>query len=182
MNSFTDGQLVGRYLNEQSERALEDLVRRYLPIIFGFVKRYTGNEGDASDIAQEVFVKVWKNIKSFDRNKSFRTWIFTIAKRTAIDELRKKRALPFSALGDENDFAGSLADESPSVLDQIFSRQQSQELAGAVAKLPTNYRSIIRLYSHDGLNFREIASKLKEPLNTVKSRYRRGLALLKKLL
>jgi len=182
MASFTDEQLVGRYLNEQNERALEDLVRRYLPLIFSFVKKYTGNEGDASDIAQEVFVKVWKNIKSFDQNKSFRTWIFTIAKRTAIDELRKKNALPFSLLREEGDFIESLGDESPSVLDQIFSQQQSQELAGAVAKLPTNYRSVIKLYSNDGLNFREIASKIKEPLNTVKSRYRRGLALLKKLL
>ena len=90
--------------------------------------------------------------------------------------------MPFSLLKEEYDFAESLVDESPSILDQIFTRQQAQELAVAVAKLPTNYRSVIRLYNHDNLNFREIASKLKEPLNTVKSRYRRGLSLLKKLI
>jgi len=181
MNSLTDEQLVAIYL-KKDEEALEELVKRYLPLIFGFIKKYTGNKGDASDIAQEVFVKVWKNIKNFDQTKSFKTWIFTIAKRAAIDELRRKKALPFSLLKEEYDFAESLVDESPSILDQIFTRQQAQELAVAVAKLPTNYRSVIRLYNHDNLNFREIASKLKEPLNTVKSRYRRGLSLLKKLI
>ena len=180
MDSFTDEQLVARYL-KKDERALEELVERYLPLVFGFVKKYTGNQDNASDIAQEVFVKVWKNLKSFDQSKSFRTWIFTIAKRTAIDELRKKKALPFSVLQEEG-FEDLIADESPSILDQIFSQQQSRELAVAVAKLPMNYRSVIKLHNHEGLNFREIATKLEEPMNTVKSRYRRGLTLLKKLL
>lgn len=181
MDSFTDEQLVGNFLKNREEKALEELVRRYLPLIFGYAKRYTGNEGDASDIAQEVFVKVWKNVKSFDQSKSFRTWIFTIAKRTAIDELRRQKAIQFSALQEEG-FEDLIVDESPSILDQIFLQQQSKELAVALTKLPANYNSVIKLYTSDGLNFREIAAKLKEPLNTVKSRYRRGLVLLKKIL
>ena len=179
MDSFTDEQLTAKYL-KKDEKALEELVKRYLPLIFGFVKKYTGNQDNASDITQEVFVKVWKNIKSFDQTKSFRTWIFTIAKRTAIDELRRQKAIPFSALQEEG-FENSIVDESPSVLDQIFLQQQSKELSMALAKLPAHYNSVIRLYNN-GLNFREVAAKLMEPLNTVKSRYRRGLALLKKLL
>ncbi len=180
MNIF-DEQLIEQYMTNKDERSLEELVRRYLPLIFGFVKRYTGNQDNASDITQEVFVKVWKNLKSFDRSKSFRTWIFTIAKRTAIDELRKQKAIPFSALQGDG-FKDLIVDESPSVLDHMFLQQQSKELAAALAKLPTNYNSVIKLYTNDGLNFREIADILKEPLNTVKSRYRRGLALLKKIL
>ena len=60
---FTDEQLVARYL-KKDEKALEELVKGYIPLIFSFVKRYTGNQDSASDITQEVFVKVWKNIKS----------------------------------------------------------------------------------------------------------------------
>jgi RNA polymerase sigma-70 factor (ECF subfamily) len=182
MNMLTDEQLVMEYLANKDEQSLGELVNRYLHLIFGFVKKYTGNEGDASDITQEVFIKVWKNIKSFDQSRSFRTWIFTIAKRTAIDELRKKKALPFYALGEEFDFSETLVDESPSSLDKILSKQQSEELAVALGKLPANYRSVIKLYNYDSLNFREIASKLEEPLNTVKSRYRRGLILLKDII
>ena len=181
MNNLADEQLVNQYLVNKNDQFLEELIKRYFPLVFGFVKRYTGNQDSASDITQEVFVKVCKNIESFDQTKSFKTWIFTIAKRTAIDELRKQKALPFSTLQEEG-FENSIADESPSVLDQIFLQQQSKELATALAKLPTHYNSVIRLYNNDGLNFREVAAKLKEPLNTVKSRYRRGLALLKKLL
>jgi len=177
---FSDQQLVAKYL-KKDEEALEELVKRYVPLIFSFVKRYTGNQDNASDITQEVFVKAWKNIKNFDQTKSFRIWIFTIAKRTAIDELRKQRAIPFSVL-QEDGFEDLIADESPSILDQIFSQQQSKELALALAKLPVNYKSVIKLRADDDLSFREIADKLKEPLNTIKSRYRRGLALLKELL
>jgi len=180
MDSLTDEQLVRKYLKNSEGKELEELVRRYLPLIFGYVKRYTGNEDDASDIAQEVFVKVWKNLNNFDQSKLFRTWIFTIAKRTAIDELRKQKAIPFSALREEG-FEDLIADEAPSVLDQIYI-QQSRELSIALAKLPTSYNSVINLHANGGLNFREIAAKLNEPLNTVKSRYRRGIALLKELL
>ena len=95
MDSFTDEQLTAKYL-KKDEKALEELVKRYLPLIFGFVKKYTGNQDNASDITQEVFVKVWKNIKSFDQTKSFRTWIFTIAKRTAFDHLKKRKTVSFS--------------------------------------------------------------------------------------
>ncbi len=181
MNSFTDEQLVGQYLEGKHEQALEELVRRYMPLIFGFTKRYTGNQSVAADITQEVFVKVWKNLTKFDRAKSFRTWIFTIAQRTAIDELKKKQALPFSALGGEEDFSESLIDTAPSVVDQIFAQQQYRELATAVAQLPKNYRSVVELYTQGELNFREISARLHEPLNTIKSRYRRAIALLKKL-
>ena len=179
MSNQTDEKLVQQYLKYKDEKSLEELVRRYLPLIFGFVKRYTGNEDMASDVAQEVFVKIWKNLKSFDQTKSFKTWIFTIAKRTAIDELRKKNALPLSVL-EENGL--TIIDESPSIVDQVAFIQQSKELATALAKLPASYNSVINLYTDEGLNFREISAKLNEPLNTVKSRYRRGLALLKKLL
>lgn len=182
MEKLTDEQLVAIYLNKKDEQALTELVRRYLPLIYGYIRNYTGNVDNASDIAQETFVKVWKNLKAFDQSKSFRTWIFTIAKRTAIDELRKKNALPFSLLSEEGDFSESIIDESVSIFDQIFFKQQAAELAIAIAKLPTNYQSVIQLHNHDGLNFREIASRLKQPLNTVKSRYRRGLILLKNLL
>src|SRR3989344_2340755 len=97
MNNFTDEKLVQMYLRG-GEKALEELVRRYLPLIYSFSRRYSGNTDNASDIVQEVFIKAWKNLKIFDQNKSFKTWIFTIAKNTALDWLKKKNAVPFSLL------------------------------------------------------------------------------------
>jgi len=185
MNISTDEQLVRQYLQNKEEGALEELIRRYLPLIFGFVKKYNGNEDNASDITQETFVKVWKNLKSFDQSKNFKTWIFTIAKRTAIDWLKKRSALPFSMLEEEQgsrDFIDSLADKSLSILEQLLLKEISKKLAVAMAKLPAGYGNIIKYHIDKDLSFCEIAKELNEPLNTVKSRYRRGLILLKKVL
>ncbi len=183
MNFHTDEQLVGLYLKDQDGLVFEELVKRYLPLLFSFTKRYTGNDNNASDITQETFVKVWKNIKSFDQSKSFKTWIFTIAKRTAIDWLRKKNELPFSSLEKEqNNFVDSLADESMSFFEKLLLQEKSKELVFAVSELPKEYSTVIGFHLNNDLSFSEIALKLKEPLNTVKSRYRRGLILLKKIL
>jgi len=184
MVHFSDEQLISRYL-KGDEESLAVLIRRYLGPVYGFVKKYTGNPDDASDITQEAFVKAWKSIKRFDRARSFRTWIFTIAKRTAIDWLKKKNALPFSALegGKQgSSFAESLADDSVSVFEQLLLKQSSRELAAAISKLPPNYGPVINLRVNDELTFQEISRKLKKPLNTVKSQYRRATVMLKDLL
>jgi RNA polymerase sigma-70 factor (ECF subfamily) len=173
---LSDEQLVKEYSSEKHPEALEILIKRYLPRIFGYVKNYTGNKEAAADITQEVFVKVWKNICKFDTSANFSSWIFTIAKRTAIDELRKKNAVPFSLLKDKG-LIENIRDTSVGIVAGI----EGKELAFAIASLPNKYRSIIKSHS-DGFSFREIAEQRREPVNTVKSRYRRGLEALRKKL
>ena len=135
---------------------------------------------------QEVFVKVWKNLKKFDTNKNFKSWIFTIAKNTALDWLKKKNAVPFSLLqeynNDEN-FEETIADlnQLPEAK-RIFQESLSRDLALAVGKLQPKYGQVINLYYKKGLNFREISNALNESINTVKSRYRRGVISLRNLL
>lgn len=185
MNHPSDEQLVWLYIKRKDEHALEDLIKQYLPLIYAFVRNYTGNRDNAADITQEVFVKVWQNLKRFDRSKSFRAWIFTIAKHTAIDWLKKRNALPFSAIRDEGrdkDFINSLADKTPSIAEQLMLQETSKKLAFALARLPGTYNTVVNLRINDDLNFREIAERLNKPLNTVKSQYRRGISLLKKIL
>ncbi len=179
IQELTDEELVKKYNKKQDQIYLETLIKRYLGPIFGFVRRYVGNADTASDITQEVFVKVWQNIKRFDTNKSFKPWIFTIAKNTALDWLKKKDALPFSFIEQQvPNFSENIKDDSAmAAIDNIFSQK---DFALAIGQLPGQYESIIKLHTYDGFNFREISQIMREPLNTVKSRYRRGLALLKK--
>ncbi|TSC91741.1 MAG: sigma-70 family RNA polymerase sigma factor [Parcubacteria group bacterium Licking1014_17] len=185
MNQFTDEQLIARYLKDSDESALESLVARYLPLVYGFVRRYTGSTGNASDITQEVFIKVWRNLKRFDEFKSFRAWIFTIAKHTAIDWLKKKTAVPFSKIKDdqsEHSFVDNIPDMAPSVVDFLSSKETARGLSLALARLPAQYNSVINMHINDGLKFREIAELLEKPINTVKTQYFRGILLLKKIL
>lgn len=92
MQNYSDEQLIARYL-KGDEESLEFLIKKYLQPIYNFVCRYVDNEGNAKDITQEIFVKVWKNLKKFDQKRNFKTWIFSIAKNASIDFLKKEKNL-----------------------------------------------------------------------------------------
>ena len=170
---------------EGDEEALEQLIRQYLKPVYGFVYRYVGNSADAEDVTQEVFVKMWRKLKLFDTNKNFKTWLFTIAKNTAIDYLRKKKTIPFSHFDTaegRNFLEETLIDSSPLPSEVLDNAALAKEIERAIKKLPNAYRAVINFRYQDNLTFREIAQRLNEPLDTVKSRHRRALGALKKLL
>ncbi len=184
MGMDSDPKLIADYL-AGNEKSLEILIKRYLKSIYGFVYRYVGNFQDAEDITQEVFVKVWRNLKKFDRSKSFKIWIFHIAKNTAFDFLKKKKTIPFSDFEKEkgeNIFTGTLADKNP-LPDELFKKAGIAEMISvAINQLAPKYRMVLSARYNSQFTFREIAENLNEPLNTVKSRYRRALIMVKKLI
>jgi RNA polymerase sigma-70 factor (ECF subfamily) len=163
-----DQDLISKYL-AGDEKSLEILIEQYLKPIYSFVYRYTGSASNAEDITQDVFVRVWKNLKKFDQNKKFKTWIFSIAKNAAIDWLRKKKTISLS-----DDDMEKIPDSAPFV--------PELSLAPILEKIPSEYRMIFFLRYNDHFTFKEIAESLGQPLNTVKSRHRRGIAMLKKTL
>jgi len=183
MIDLSDEELVSQA--SADEKALDILVKRYTDNIYNFVFHYLGNSTDSEDVVQEVFVKVWKNLKKFDSSKKFKTWLFTIAKNTAVDFLRKKKMAVFSDFVDSegNDFIAENITDQSLTADLMFDNNLTVDnLKQAVQKLDKEDRSIISLYFNDGFNFREIAEILDKPLNTVKSRLRRSLARLKAIL
>ncbi len=115
----------------------------------------------------------------------FKTWIFSIAKNTAIDFLRAKKEIVFSELDapdGENTFADNIVDSSPLPPELIEREDIKQALAGAMEKISPSYRPVLYLRYNDHFTFREIAEILEEPLDTIKSRHRRALIKLKRLL
>jgi len=179
--SLSDEKLVEGYI-KGDEQALEEIVRRYISTIYGFSRLYVGDLDKAADITQEVFVKAWRNIEKFDVKKNFKSWIFAIAKNTAIDWLRKSKDTPFSLLDGRlaeeiqlHDVSGSFSTE-----DLLDKRYAEEKVRLAVKELPEHYRQVVALHNEEQLTFREITEVLKEPVNTLKSRYRRALQLIKK--
>lgn len=184
MQEQDDRQLIANYLKGDRE-SLELLVRRYLKPLHRFVRSYAHDDVSAEDITQEAFVKMWRNIKKFDPHRSFKAWMFTIAKHTALDAIKKKKAVPFSRFENEageNVLMETIADPTTGPHEHALRRAEAQALQGAIGTLSTKYRAVLSSYYHDHLNFREIAYVSGESLNTVKSRHRRGLLLLHKLL
>jgi len=184
MQKSNDEQFIRQYLGGD-EKSLEILIKQYLKPIYGFVYRYVGSAADAEDITQEVFVRMWRNLKKFDRQKKFKTWLFSIAKNASIDFLKKKKVLPFSSFENEmgdNTVINKLVDPTP-LPDEIFEQKDiANMLNTAIEKLSAKYRQIIFSRYNGHFTFREIAKFLNEPLHTVKSRHRRALIILKKFL
>ena len=174
-------QIIEKYLSGE-EAAFSELVKKYLKPIYNFIFRFVYDRDIAEDLTQETFVKVWKNLKKYDPDKKFKTWIFTIAKNTTFDYFKKKKEIPFSSFADEEgeSWLENIEDEN-FLPDEILERKNiAEELDKILQKLPPHYRAILILYYKEEFSLHEIAEILGEPYNTVKSRHQRGLNKLKK--
>jgi RNA polymerase sigma-70 factor (ECF subfamily) len=196
MPADSDEKLISNYL-KGDHKSLEVLIQRYLKPIYNFVYQYFRNLDETEDVTQEVFVKMWRNLKKFNpkksyfakirngQGKSFRIWIFSIAKNTAIDALRKKKTIPFSEFENEdgkNILIEKLEDPAP-LPNKIFEQADlAKILNSAIEKLSSKYRTVLLLRYNDHFTFQEIAESLGESPNTTRSRHRRALAYLNKIL
>jgi RNA polymerase sigma-70 factor (ECF subfamily) len=180
-----DATLVAAFLDGNGE-SFAALVDRHMPMVYKFIYRYADDADAANDIVQDVFIKVWKNIKKFDQTKSFKTWLLTIAKNTALDAVKKKKAVLFSRIEEgETDLDAFLAPfvESPDLPNELLEKKQAGiELEHVLQQLSPSYRSVLLLRYTEHLKFREIAEALQEPIDTIKSKHRRALIQLRKML
>ena len=179
-----DKQLVWDYLSGD-ETALNIIIRRHLKLVYNFAYRLTGRAQDSEDISQETFIKIWKNIKRYDQNQEFKTWLLAIAKNTAIDWLRKRKDFVFSdfeTTEGKNSILDFLADSAP-IPDKVALQAEDKKFIGELlSQLSPSDREIISLRYDDSLTFEKIGRILSQPLNTVKSRHRRAMVFLRKIL
>ena len=179
-----DQELVLSYLNGDPE-SLDILIKRHMRPVYGLAMRLVGNRPDAEDITQEVFVRVWKNIRKFDLQKPFKPWLGRITINASLDFLRTKKNISFSQFegaNRDNFLAEVIKDPALSTAETLSQNEIEQSLTAAVTQLSAADQKIFSLHYDNDLSFREIANRLAEPLNTVKSRYRRALLFLRRLL
>lgn len=182
MDERTDEELVGNYINGD-EAAFEALLARHIDGLYSYMYRLVGEARDAEDLVQESCIKIWKNIKRYNAATSkFKTWMLTIARNSAIDQLRKKKSPVLSQFEDNeggNPLLDALEDESPGA-DDVFAKQEdAAHLQDAISQLPLQYREILTLHYTNHLTLEEAAGVLSEPKNTTKSRHRRALIALR---
>jgi RNA polymerase sigma-70 factor (ECF subfamily) len=178
----TDAQLVQDYL-DGNEDSLNELVQNYVDPIYNFIYRLTLDKELSSDATQETFVKVWKNLKKYNSNKSFKVWIYSIARNTTIDWLRKRKNINFSQMDDEESDIEKNIPDTELLPDELSIIEENKSYVNeAVLKLSPKYQTVINLRYKEGLSFQEICEIIDKPENTVKSQHRRALAELKELL
>jgi len=179
----TDKELIKDYI-EGDQNAFKNITERYMRSVYSFVYRLCGNSEESSDITQEVFLKVWKHIKKFDSKQGFKTWLFTIARNTTFDFLRKKKDMVFSKIENEQgeSFAHTIPDIEPLPEDLFHKKEVGDLVQTALESLSVDYKTVVILHHIEGLTFEEIGEVVGKSVNTVKSQYRRALAQLRKQL
>ena len=149
----------------RSEESMRALYRTYGPELYGFAMSALHDRGQAEDLVQEVFTRVWRKADSYDSGRaSFRTWLYGIARNAIIDQKRRASVRPALASYEMEDDAHGEIDQS---LENSLLRWQ---VNAALERLTAEHRQVIRLAHFQGLTLREISERTGIPLGTVKSR------------
>jgi RNA polymerase sigma-70 factor (ECF subfamily) len=147
-----------------NEDSMRTIYREYGPELYGFAVNSLGDRGQAEELVQEVFTRVWRHAESFDPDRaSFRTWMYGIARNAIIDLKRRQSVRPQLAAHEDDGEHGA----SDAGFEHALLRWQ---IAAALERLTPEHRQVIRLAHFQGLTLREIAERTGVPLGTIKSR------------
>src|SRR5690348_1254969 len=187
MLSFPEEDALVTALSQGEEQAYEILIQRYQQPVYNLVCRLMNEPTDASDIVQEVFLKVFRNIAKFRGNSSLKTWIYRIAVNEAYNHRRwfsrhLRREVALAPDTDAPTYADSLADPSRTPFDLAADRETRALVESALEILNPKFRAAVVLRDIEDLSYEEIASVLEVSLGTVKSRILRGREALRKVL
>lgn len=167
--------------------AFGQLVERYQSKVYNLALRMTGSEDDASDMAQEAFLRAWRSLPAFQFESAFSTWLFRLTHNICIDHLRAQKRRPTVSLtvaDDEGEEAVQLdvPDPAPDPELAAILAEDRALLAMAMAQLPEGFREILTLRAINDLSYSEIAEILHLQEGTVKSRLSRARAQLRTIL
>jgi RNA polymerase sigma-70 factor, ECF subfamily len=189
-----DAQVVGMLVRRcvaGDAVAWEEIVQRYNRRIYNICYRFAGSSDDAQDLTQEVFIKMYRTLNSYDVERgAFMTWVTTITRNLLVDHFRKSKqdrvTDSIDAAPSEHDDAMPLSDQIPDKTlppdARVQSRETRETVHRALGKLSPELREAVILRDLQDMDYREIASVLRVPEGTVKSRINRGRAELARLL
>jgi RNA polymerase sigma-70 factor (ECF subfamily) len=171
--------------------AWEEIVQRYNRRIYNICYRFAGSADDAQDLTQEVFIKMFRTMNSYDAGRgAFMTWVTTITRNLLVDHFRKTKQdrvtesldAPPSEHEDAMPMSEKIEDKAPPADASVQSRETREAVHRALQKLSPELREAVILRDLQDMDYREIATVLRVPEGTVKSRINRGRAELGRLL
>jgi RNA polymerase sigma-70 factor (ECF subfamily) len=165
--------LIQRCL-QGDQAAWETIVRQHWRKVFNVAYKFVGKHDQAEDLTQEIFLKVFKSLETFDRRANFQTWLISVSRNLCIDHYRsvRKERETINRDVDTSDIAPAAPDPGP--IAALEQRDRVMLLRQALAALPETLRTAVLLRDIQELSYQEIADQLKLPEGTVKSRINRG--------
>ncbi|HEV2961375.1 MAG TPA: sigma-70 family RNA polymerase sigma factor [Candidatus Angelobacter sp.] len=190
MEDQQTGLLVRRCLGGDAT-AWEEIVRLHSRRIYNLCYRFTSSPDDAQDLTQDVFIKIYRTLRTYDVEKgAFTTWLTTLTRNLLVDHFRRTRQDRLTdsmdaGLREEEDslsLSDRLEDDAPNPDDRLASKETQKIVQQALARLSPDLREAVILRDLQDLDYKEIAQVLKVPEGTVKSRINRGRMELARLL
>ena len=165
-----------------SDRAVptwEEVARDHGDRIYNYAYRLTGNPDDASDLMQEVLLRVRRGLPGYSPG-SFEGWLWRITRNAFIDEVRRLKRRPTTALPDDD--RSAVLGSTPEPDEVLAESRLSEEVQAALLELPYDFREAVVMCDIVGLQYDEIADAVDIPVGTVRSRIHRGRKMLRELL
>lgn len=167
--------------------AFEELIITHETRIYNIAYRMFNNEEDAKDLSQEIFIKVFENIRKFKGNSSFSTWLYRIATNLCIDELRRRKGKETYSIDeeietDEGNMKREYSDTNPNPEEIAMKKEEKHHIDNAINNLSEDHKAAIILRDLQGFEYNEISKILGCSLGTVKSRISRARIQLRELL
>ncbi len=166
-------------LQRGQAEALGEIYDRHAGLVYGISYKVLGNTQEAEDLTQEIFIKLVERAKYDPDRGSLRTFLMILTRSRAIDRVRSRQSTRRSTQVWQADYVP----DSPSLsIDNMVQAERSEQVKQALTHLSSEQQQILHMSYYEGLSQSAIAKKLSTPLGTVKSRARRGLLTLRKIL
>lgn len=182
-----DEELVAIIL-KGSPHLFSEIVDRYKDRIFNITVRFTNGHCDSQDLAQEIFLLVYRNLASFRGQSSFSTWLYRLSVNRCLDWCRKNKQNQTHVLHPicKKEFREDFISQIPTELDTpekiLLKKEQDRNLHQAIALLPEKYKAVVIMYHFQELSYKEMGDILHLPVRTVETHLYRAKQRLKELL
>ncbi len=172
-NELSDVEIIKKCINGEEE-CFEVLISRYKNLVYSVILKMVNDKEEINDLAQEVFIKIYKNLDKYSSEFKVSTWVIRITTNHIIDYRRKKKCETVSI---ENVVLDASINESPE--NEYIKKEENKNINKLIGELPEMYKVPIVLYHQKGLTYQEIADVTNQSLSKVKNRIFRGRKMLK---
>jgi len=167
----------------EKQKAFEQEALPHTDLLYNYALRMTNNPADADDLVQETYLKAYRFWDSYEQGTNIRAWLFRILKNSYINRYRREVREPDTVEYDDvkSMYAvrGDSSSEGNDAQESMFGNLLDDEITGAIASLPDEFRTVVILCDIEGLTYEEVAAFMECPLGTVRSRLHRGRKLLR---
>lgn len=164
----SDNELI-RIIREKDTELYGEIIERYQGKLFAYLYRLIGEKEEAEDLLQDVFIKAFRNLHSYDANRKFSSWIYRIAHNEAVNHIKRKSLKRFISLDNITSTKDKLESSSPEDNAEAswIRKETGKEVDNAIKKLPLKYRQVLVLRYYSDKSYEEISEILGKPVNTV---------------